>query len=204
MNRKMTGIAVLLAIAALTGCGAQTEDSAAVQETTAAVETEEVTETAAETEAAAETETEAGTEAATEAEADAETEEGSAADEAEEQRELADCSSIAGFWFIDGDATKASIHIAADSTYAAFNASGETESKGQVYYTSEEIEGTTHYWFSLYDEEGAYFTGFLDDGSESKNDLYAGNGATPHYVKLFGEGGLGDDGREPGEEDSAE
>ena len=196
MKRYMTGIAVLLAMATLTGCGAQTTDSAAVQETTAAVETEEVTET--------ETETEAGTEAETEAATEAETEAGSAADETVEPRELADCSSIAGFWFIDGDTTKSLIHIFEDSRYVAYNASGETESKGQVYYTPEEIEGTTHYWFSLYDKDGTFFTNFLDDGSESKNDLYAGNGATPHYVRVFGKGGVGDDGREPGEEDSAE
>ena len=43
---------------------------------------------------------------------------------------------------------------------------------------------------------------FPDDGEKDKTDIYMGNGGTPHYVKLYSEGGLGDDGRGSEEDES--
>ena len=107
-----------------------------------------------------------------------------------------DLTSIAGVWYIDGDPSAASIKISADGTFQSYYASGILENEGTIRREREEIEGTISDWYNLYDQNGEYIMGFRDTGSNT--DLYVGNGASPHYQK-FGEGGLADDGREPGE-----
>ena len=200
MKKSIIAISLLASMLVLASCdtpgGTPTasvadsaaEQTAAVTETTSAAETAAGTE-ATVTEAAAETVT-APTSASTEAETAAVTTEMRGAPDH-------DFTVIAGVWYIDGDPTAASIKISADGTFKSYYASGNLENEGTIRRESEEIEGTTNYWYNLYDKNGEYIMGFLDTGSST--DLYVGNGATPHYQK-FGEGGLADDGRGPGEE----
>ena len=193
MKKTMIAIALLASMLMLASCdtpgnspAASAPDSAAEQTT----ETAESTDTAeTTTESAAETVTEL---TATESESETE----STTTEMRGAPDL-DLTSIAGVWYIDGDPTTASIKISADGTFKSYYASGNLENEGTIRREAEEIEGTTNYWYNLYDQNGEYIMGFLDTGSTT--DLYVGNGATPHFRK-FGEGGLADDGRGPGEE----
>lgn len=193
MKKTMIAIALLASMLMLASCdtpgnspAASAPDSAAEQTT----ETAESTDTAeTTTESAAETVTEL-TAAETESETESTTTEMCGAPDN-------DFTSIAGVWYIDGDPTTASIKISADGTFKSYYASGNLENEGTIRREGEEVEGTTNYWYNLYDNNGEYIMGFLDTGSST--DLYVGNGATPHFRK-FGEGGLADDGRGPGEE----
>ena len=193
MKKTMIAIALLASMLMLASCdtpgnspAASAPDSAAEQTT----ETAESTDTAeTTTESAAETVTELTT-TETESETEVTTTEMRGAPDL-------DLTSIAGVWYIDGDPTTASIKISADGTFKSYYASGNLENEGTIRREAEEIEGTTNYWYNLYDQNGEYIMGFLDTGSTT--DLYVGNGATPHFRK-FGEGGLADDGRGPGEE----
>lgn len=193
MKKTMIAIALLASMLMLASCdtpgnspAASAPDSAAEQTT----ETAESTDTAeTTTESAAETVTEL-TAAETESETESTTTEMCGAPDN-------DFTSIAGVWYIDGDPTTASIKISADGTFKSYYASGNLENEGTIRREGEEVEGTTNYWYNLYDKNGEYIMGFLDTGSST--DLYVGNGATPHFRK-FGEGGLADDGRGPGEE----
>ena len=193
MKKTMIAIALLASMLMLASCdtpgnspAASAPDSAAEQttETAASTDTAETT-----TESAAETVTELTT-TETESETEVTTTEMRGAPDL-------DLTSIAGVWYIDGDPTTASIKISADGTFKSYYASGNLENEGTIRREAEEIEGTTNYWYNLYDQNGEYIMGFLDTGSTT--DLYVGNGATPHFRK-FGEGGLADDGRGPGEE----
>ena len=193
MKKTMIVISLLASALLLASCDtpdvsstASAPDSAAEQ-TTAVTESTDTAETTAET--AAESVTELTTAAAESETTAAVTEMQGAPDN--------DFTSIAGVWYIDGDPTTASIKISADGTFKSYYASGNLENEGTIRRESEEIEGTTNYWYNLYDKNGEYIMGFLDTGSNT--DLYVGNGATPHFQK-FGEGGLADDGRGPGEE----
>ena len=193
MKKTIIAIALLASMLMLASCdtpgnspAASAPDSAAEQTT----ETAESTDTAeTTTESAAETVTEL-TATETESETEVTTTEMRGAPDL-------DLTSIAGVWYIDGDPTTASIKISADGTFKSYYASGNLENEGTIRREAEEIEGTTNYWYNLYDKNGEYIMGFLDTGSTT--DLYVGNGATPHFRK-FGEGGLADDGRGPGEE----
>ena len=193
MKKTIIAIALLASMLMLASCdtpgnspAASAPDSAAEQTT----ETAESTDTAeTTTESAAETVTEL-TATETESETKVTTTEMRGAPDL-------DLTSIAGVWYIDGDPTTASIKISADGTFKSYYASGNLENEGTIRREAEEIEGTTNYWYNLYDQNGEYIMGFLDTGSTT--DLYVGNGATPHFRK-FGEGGLADDGRGPGEE----
>ena len=201
MKRKYTMLSAAAFVTALllTGCGMIQELSS--QTPGASTDAETQTETAAESETTAEASTAAAsgtTEAVSETaapESAPDTETTAAA-----EQDPADFSDIAGYWYIDGDTAAASIHMSADGRFEAYYASGYLENEGTIRYEDEVIEGTTVHWYRLYGDDGEYFTGFVDDGSADKTDLYAGNGAEPHYVKLFGEGGIADDGRGPGEE----
>ena len=193
MKKTMIAIALLASMLMLASCdtpgnspAASAPDSAAEQ-TTETAESTDIAETT--TESAAETVTEL-TATETESETESTTTEMCGAPDN-------DFTSIAGVWYIDGDPTTASIKISADGTFKSYYASGNLENEGTICREGEEVEGTTNYWYNLYDKNGEYIMGFLDTGSST--DLYVGNGATPHFRK-FGEGGLADDGRGPGEE----
>lgn len=110
-----------------------------------------------------------------------------------------DFVTISGDWYIDGDPSLASMHIEPDGTFKTYYATGNLENEGTIRYENEEIEGTVINWYMLYDKNGEFVMGFIDDGSSPKTDLYIGNGGFPHYQK-FGQGGLADDGRGEGDE----
>lgn len=179
--KKMRLITLVISVFAVsTGCGhdkqAETAESTTVAITTVA-ETTEVTTTAVKT-------TEKTTETTTVAETT------SVAD-------TGDYSGLAGYWFIDGDPSAASFHITEDGKFTAYYASGTVENNGIVrrVFDSE----INNYYYCMYLESGKLYEAFADDGEKEKTDIYMGNGGFPHYVKLYGEGGLGDDGRGPEE-----
>lgn len=106
-----------------------------------------------------------------------------------------DFNSIDGYWYIDGKIDTAYIHISNDGRYTAYYADGNEENSGYIKYEKEDASNTVNYWYNLYSDSGDFYMGFIDDGSSEKTDLYVGNGGFPHYVLMYGEGGLGDDGR---------
>ena len=193
MKKNVIAIALLASMLLLTACGGGTETAGSAEnpaaETTVAEETAQTdAETTAETEA--ETEAETTEHATTQAEAETEAMNGAA---------NSDVATIAGDWYIDGDPMQGSLHIEPDGTFKQYHAGGVIENTGSIIYETEDVEDTTIGWFHLYNTDGEYVMGFVDDGSDSKTDLYVGNGADPHYIK-FGAGGAADDGRGPGEE----
>ena len=109
-----------------------------------------------------------------------------------------DYSGLEGYWFIDGDPSAASFHITEDGKFTVYYANGLVENKGIVrrVFDSE----INNYYYCMYLDSGELYEAFADDGDKEKTDIYMGNGDFPHYVKLYGEGGLGDDGRGPEEE----
>ena len=101
--------------------------------------------------------------------------------------------SLAGYWYIDGDPSAASFHIAKDGKFTAYYANGLVENEGIVRKVLDpEIN---NYLYCMYLDSGKLYSKFADDGEKEKTDIYMGNNGIPHYVKLYGEGGLGDDGR---------
>lgn len=186
MKKTMITAAFLSALLMLTSCGGindseKSEDSSAPETTTVS---EEATE-----EATAEP-TEETTEEVTAEPVEVNT---------EELEAETNFDSIAGDWYVEGENSPATIHIEKDGTFKAYNPIGTLENEGTIRYEDEEIDGTVIHWYVLYNLDNEMIMGFVDDGSESKTDIYVGNGGYPHYQK-FGEGGIADDGRGPGEE----
>lgn len=188
MKKNIIAAAFLSALLMLTSCGAindseKSENSSATETTTVSeeateeAETEEVT-----TETSAEEITAETVETTTE-EVDAEP----------------NFDSIAGDWYVEGENSPATIHIEKDGTFKAYNPIGTLENEGKIRYEAEEIDGIVIHWYVLYNLDEEMIMGFVDDGSESKTDIYVGNGGYPHYQKI-GVGGIADDGRGPGEE----
>ena len=108
-------------------------------------------------------------------------------------------SSITGDWFVDGNKELAFIHIKPDATFRAYHPGGILECEGTIRYEEEEIEGNVIHWYHLYNQNGEFYMGFVDDGSSTKTDLYVGNGGEPHYVKVEADKNLSD-GQSAGEE----
>ena len=179
--KKASIIAMLVSIAALTSCGRDVDKPADDVEkaTTAATTTVEAT---------SETTTAVTTK-------EKETESTSSAETTSAESE--DYSGLAGYWFIDGDPSTASLHITEDGKFTAYYASGLLENKG---YIKRKLDTEiNNYIYYMYLENDELYMAFADDGEKDKSDIYIGNGGEPHYVKLYGEGGLGDDGRGPEE-----
>ena len=108
-----------------------------------------------------------------------------------------DYTGLSGYWYIDGDTSTASIHITKDGKFTAYYPNGIVEERG---YVKRVLEPTiNNYIFYMYRDSGELFQTFSDDGEKEKSDIYMGNDGTPHYVKLYGEGGVGDDGKGPEE-----
>lgn len=188
MKKTMITAAFLSALLMLTSCGnidesEKSEASSAAETTTVSVEATEEAETEEET-------TETATEEVTTEAVEIIT---------EELEAEPNFDSIAGDWYVEGENSPATIHIEKDGTFKAYNPIGTLENEGKIRYEDEEIDGTVIHWYVLYNLDEEMIMGFVDDGSESKTDIYVGNGGYPHYQK-FGIGGIADDGRGPGEE----
>ncbi len=95
---------------------------------------------------------------------------------------IEDFDSIDGLWYVDGDLEKESLEITRDGRFTSYTATGEPDKTGYVKYEAEEFDEDVVYWFMLYEDDGEFYMGFGDDGSENKTDLYVGNGGYPHYV----------------------
>ena len=104
---------------------------------------------------------------------------------------------LAGYWYIDGDPSAASLHITKDGKFTAYYANGLVEKDGIVRKVLD--PAINNYIYCMYLESGKLYSKFADDGEKEKTDIYMGNKGIPHYVKLYGEGGLGDDGLGPEE-----
>ena len=163
MKKTMIAIALLASMLMLASCDTPGNSPAASAPDSAA---EQTTETAESTDTA-ETTTESAAETVTELTAtETETETEVTTTEMRGAPDL-DLTSIAGVWYIDGDPTTASIKISADGTFKSYYASGNLENEGTIRREAEEIEGTTNYWYNLYDKNGEYIMGFLDTGSST-------------------------------------
>ena len=202
MKKYLIPALILAMAASMTGCGRDNPSSASANSNVSSSETTEAAsdETEAETTAPAEEKTEEAT--TEETDGTKETETGSTEppedDFQEPSREPQDLSGIAGYWYIDGDASAASLHISNDGKFEAYYAIGIKEASGYIIREySKEIPG---YYFVMYLDSGEKYMTFDDDGTEQKNDIYLQGENTVHYVRLYGEGGLADDGRGPGEE----
>lgn len=184
--KKISIIAFLVSIAALTSCGRDADKPAStVSEKATATAAETTTDTTTSTTATAVSTTKK-TESTTSAETTA-----AGSEKAENY------AGIAGYWYIDGDPGAASLHITEDGKFAAYYASGLLENKG---YIKRELDTEiNNYVYCMYLDSGELYMAFADDGEEFKTDIYMGNGGEPHYAKLYGEGGIGDDGRGPEE-----
>ena len=174
--KKLSTALILSVLAVATGCGKDNQTEPAESKTastTTVAETTEVTTTSVTT-TGKKIETTTVTETTTVV-------------------DTVDYSGLAGFWFIDGDPAAASFHITEDGKFTAYYANGIVENKGIVrrVFDSE----INNYYYCMYLESGELYEAFADDGEKEKTDIYIGNGGFPHYVKLYGEGGLGDDGR---------
>ena len=104
---------------------------------------------------------------------------------------------LSGYWYIDGDPSAASFHITKDGKFTAYYANGLVENEGIVRKVLD--PAINNYIYCMYLESGKLYSKFADDGEKEKTDIYMGNNGIPHYVKLYGEGGLGDDGKGPEE-----
>lgn len=165
------------------GCGRDIKEQSAKPETTTAATT--VTEITAET-----TTTAATTADMTESTTASQT-------TSAETDSTEDYTGISGFWYIDGDPGAASMHITKDGKFTSYYADGVLENRG---YVRRKLDTElNNFIYLMYLDDGELYQAFADDGEEYKSDIYIGNGGTPHYVKLYGEGGLGDDGRAPEE-----
>lgn len=109
-----------------------------------------------------------------------------------------DFSGLAGYWYVNGDAADAFIHFAPDGSFQSYFPNGTQENSGFV--RREFNSDINNYYYAMYLDSGEPYFTFSDDGLKDKTDIYMGYEASPHYVKIYGEGGLGDDGRAPGEE----
>lgn len=108
-----------------------------------------------------------------------------------------DYTGLAGYWYIDGDPCTASFHITKDGRFTSYYPTGIVENRG---YVKRKLDTEiNNYIYFMYLDSGELYQAFADDGEKEKTDIYMGNGGDPHYVKLYGEGGLGNDGRGPEE-----
>ena len=159
MKKIIPILTLFLMLSVFTACG-NAENTA--ESSTTAVTGEATEATAAETISETETTTEAATEEIAEGE----------------------FQNIAGNWYLDGDKSGEYIAITADGAYESYLADGTLTSKGTAKHCDEDMEGTILHWVNLYDENGDFYVGFQDDGSEDMTEMYLGNGGLIHYFKL--------------------
>ena len=193
MKKTIITAIVLSSALMMTGCGHDTDDSSSAGATGTSASTEATASSeTSDTSAASETSTTVVTTAESTQTVETTTATASQTEKASANA-AADFTGIAGYWYIDGDPHTASIHIYADGRFETFYATGSPEDKGQIKYELD--EDLNNYYYMFYSDTNGFIMGFADDGEKVKNDIYMGNGGTPHFVKLYGEGGLGDDSR---------
>lgn len=175
MKKIIALIALLASAAIFTGCGKDVPETSS--------DFKAPTTAASSTEASTEGVSEASSETATEAvESTDETSVPSSA-------ERADMSALAGYWYADGDYRQSWLHITADGRYESYRPSGLKVEDGTVTYGSVDGSGTMGYNFKS--ESYGSSMSFTLDGEQ----LVPVTEYDQHYQKLYGEGGLGDDGR---------
>ena len=191
--KKTAFIAAILAAATLmTACGVEDESSdnkaassgsqttdQTTEETTEEETTEEVTTAEPTTEPVSETEA-VTKEAATSAVPDDDV-----------------FNRLAGYWYIDGDPSLANIHIRPSGRFESFYAGGNLENSGFI--RREESDVFDGYVIVFYSEHGDKIMTACEDKSLDADTFYI-NETNTCFKRLFYEGGLGDDGRDPAED----
>jgi len=189
MKKGILAAFILTAALAVSGCGHDEDESSTkaastaqiTEDTTEVLTTEQTTTvTTTQTVSISQTETSVSTQKASET-------------EVASQAGNADFKGLAGYWYIDGDFDKASLHIYEDGKFETFYATGAPENNGYIKYEFDDV--LNNYYYAMYSENGIFIMSFADDGEKDKTDIYIGNEGTPHFVKMYGEGGLGDDGK---------
>ena len=106
-----------------------------------------------------------------------------------------DFTGLSGYWYADGDPKAAFFHIDKEgkfTEYYSYYGAGIV-CRGNV--KRELAPGTDNYIYCIYRDSGELYKTFADDGEKEKTDIYTDNDEINHYVKLYGEDGTGDDGR---------
>lgn len=105
-----------------------------------------------------------------------------------------DYDALSGYWYENGDPIAAFFHITKDGRFKEYN----NHYGAIMYYTGyirRELDTKTNsYFYCMYLDTGELYKRFADDGE--KSDINFESGDPSHYVKLYSEGGIGDDGRE--------
>lgn len=191
MRKYISSIFAFAAVMLLiTGCG---NEPAASSESSSTTESAETTAVATEETTVKETETKATkvTTVKTEPITTVTTEVTS-----ENVEEITDFTGISGYWYIDGDPFAASVHITDEGKFEFYTATGSTENTGYIKAEKETVQGETKNQYTFCSDSGEVILKMTDNGSADDTELYSGS---LRYVKLYGEGGLGDDGRGPDE-----
>lgn len=104
-----------------------------------------------------------------------------------------DYDALSGYWYENGDPKAAFFHITKDGRFKEYN----NYDGAIMYYTGyikRELDTETNrYFYCMYLDTGELYKRFADNGE--KSDINFENSEPSHYVKLYGEGGIGDDGR---------
>lgn len=90
---------------------------------------------------------------------------------------------LSGRYFIDGDATAASVVIEADGSFTAYYASGTVEQKGNVRYETNSAGDNRYHVYVFYTDEGKPYMGFVDSGESRISEFETGNGSY-RYVRV--------------------
>ena len=181
----MKKAAIILALTA-TLCAFASCDKEAVSSVSATVSTS-VTTTAVSTQAE-NTTTEAVT-ATTAAKTDVEDTTISNADN------TVDYSGMSGYWYANGDPKAAFFHITKEGEFTEYNSYYGAISYYTGYIKREFDNEANNYVYCIYNDTGELYKKFADDGRNEKTDIYFENEDISHYIKLYNEGGTGDDGR---------
>ena len=191
--KKTAFIAAILAAATLmTACGVEDESSDNKAASSGSQTTEQTTEETTEEETTEEVTT---AEPTTEPESETETASTEATASADPDSDV--YSQLAGYWFVDGDSSLANIHITPTGRFESFYANGNPENSGFIKREkSEESEG---YVIVFYSEQGEKIMTSSEDKTLDADTFYI-NESNTCFKRLFFEGGLGDDGRDPVED----
>lgn len=175
--KKIIAVAALLAVAAMfTGCGKDVSESSDFKAPTTAASTSETASESASDASSVPTETTSVTSETASASADT--------------QETADISDLAGYWYVDGDYNLGWIHVSADGKYECFQPDGNRTDTGMIEYGAVDESGNKGYIFNSDLSDSVMSFTRSDDSNLNPVTEYE-----QHYVRLYGEGGLGDDGR---------
>ena len=194
MKKTALIIALTAAMCAFASCGKEENMSSIPETMSASVTTASVSHTAETTTTAAAVTTTAAATTTTAAPAKTETAAANTVtantantDNAEDQ------SWMSGYWYANGDPKAAFFHITKDGRFKEYNSY-----YGSILFNEgcikRELDTTTNsYFYCMYLDSGELYKRFADNGDKSA--FCFESGAPSEYVKIYTEGGVGEDGR---------